>query len=344
MSVAYVQDAVVMMFNFEESRLKGEIKKQGAKRVLIQLPEGLKPDGLRLAVVVEEAGALAIVSSDPCHGACDLALHDAESLGVDLVVHYGHSGIIPQGQIPTIYIEARAKIKVNTAIRKALPLLNQWKTVGLVTTVQHIQTLNETKDLLHDRGKKVIIGKASGRAKYDGQVIGCDYSSARSISEEVDGFLFIGGGKLHALGTALATTKPVIVADPFDEKAYSINIEVQKILKQRWANIFEARKAKKFGVLIGLKSGQKRIKEAIEIKEKLQKNDKMVTLLALREVTPEALMQFPNIDAFINTTCPCVALYDTSFFLKPVLTLNETLVLLGAMSWNELFKNGLIIR
>lgn len=342
--MAFVQDAVVMMFNFEESRLKDEIKKQGAKRVLIQLPEGLKVDGPRLAVVVAEAGALAIVSSDPCYGACDLVFHDAESLGVDLVVHYGHSGMIPQGRIPTIYIEARAKINVNTAIIKAIPLLNHWKTVGLVTTVQHIQTLDKAKGLLHDQGKRAVIGRAGGRVKYDGQVIGCDYSSARAISGDVDGFLFIGGGKLHALGTALATAKPVVVADPFEKNAYSLNIEVQKLLKQRWANIFEARKAEKFGVLIGLKSGQKRVKEAIEIKEELEKNGKKVTLLALREVTPEALMQFPNIDAFTNTSCPCVALYDTSFFLKPVLTLNETLVLLGAMSWEELYKKGLITR
>ncbi len=32
-------------FDFEEERLKQEIAKLGAKRVLLQLPEGLKPEG-----------------------------------------------------------------------------------------------------------------------------------------------------------------------------------------------------------------------------------------------------------------------------------------------------------
>jgi len=89
-----------------------------------------------------------------------------------------------------------------------------------------------------------------------------------------------------------------------------------------------------------LKSGQKRIKEAVEIKEKLQKNGKKVTLLALKEITSNALMQFPSIEAFVNTACPRLSLDDTQSFLKPVLSLNEALVMLGEMDWEELCRKG----
>ena len=41
-------------FDFEEERIKQEITKLGAKRVLLQLPEGLKPEGPRLAKIVED--------------------------------------------------------------------------------------------------------------------------------------------------------------------------------------------------------------------------------------------------------------------------------------------------
>ena len=78
-------------FDFEEERIKEEITKLGAKRVLLQLPEGLKPEGPRLAKIIEKCGALPIISADPCYGACDVAVNEAESLGVDLVVHFGHS-------------------------------------------------------------------------------------------------------------------------------------------------------------------------------------------------------------------------------------------------------------
>ncbi len=80
-------------FDFEEERIKQEITKLGAKRVLLQLPEGLKPEAPRLAKIVEESGALAIISADPCYGACDIAVNEAERLGVDLIVHFGHSNL-----------------------------------------------------------------------------------------------------------------------------------------------------------------------------------------------------------------------------------------------------------
>ncbi len=326
-------------FDLEEKRLKKEISKGTAKIVLVQLPEGLKAEGPRLATLIEDAGALAIVSADPCYGACDLALPDAESLGADLIVHYGHSSQTKQERVPTIYMEARAKISVKAAVKKAIPLLEPWSNIGLVTTVQHVHKLDEAKILLLEAGKTVAIGDA-GLVKHPGQVIGCNFSNAQSVSEEVEAFLFIGGGRFHAIGVALTTAKPTIIADPYEKRAYSIHDEVPRILKQRWASISEAKGAENFGVLIGLKSGQKRVREAVKIKEKLQKSGRKGTLLALREITSNALMQFPNIDAFVNSACPRISLDDTPNFLKPILSLNEALVMLGEMDWEELCRKG----
>jgi len=328
-----------MSFDLEEEKLKKEISKRKAKTVLLQLPEGLKAEAPRLATIIEEAEALAIVSADPCYGACDLALPDAESLGADLIVHYGHSPQIKQEGMPTVYMEARAKISVKEAVKKAIPLLEPWNKIGLVTTVQHVHKLKEAKNLLLKIGKTIAIGDA-GLVKYAGQVIGCDFSNAKSVSKEAEAFLFVGGGRFHAIGVALATAKPTIVADPYEKRAYPIHDEVQRILKQRWASISEAKGAESFGVLIGLKSGQKRIKEALKIKEKLQKSGRKATLLALREITSNALMQFPNIEAFVNTACPRLSLDDTPSFLKPILSLNEALVMLGEMDWEELCRKG----
>ncbi len=68
--------------------------------------------------------------------------------------------------------------------------------------------------------------------------------------------------------------------------------------------------------------------------------EKKTTLFALREVTPEALMQFPTVEVFVNTACPRISLDDASKFLKPVLTLDEISVVLGEMSWETLCKEG----
>jgi 2-(3-amino-3-carboxypropyl)histidine synthase len=326
-------------FYLEEDTLKSEIERRKPQRVLIQLPEGLKAEGPRLARIVEKEGALAIISANPCYGACDLPVQEAESLGVDLLVHFGHSPMATQPRVPTIYIEAKAEVSTKEAVNKAIPHLKNWRNLGLATTVQHVDMLSEARELLIKAGKSVAIGDA-GRLKYAGQVIGCDYSNAQAIREDIEAFLFIGGGKFHAIGLGLATSKPVVVADPYEKKAYSIDNEVQRIIKQRWAIISEAEKAENFGVLIGLKSGQKRLDKALQIMEKLKNKGKHVFLLALTEITPNRLMQFPTIDAFVNTACPRVSLDDASKFIKPVLTIEETMVFLREKSWENLCQKG----
>jgi len=327
-------------FDFEEERIKQEIAKLGAKRVLLQLPEGLKPEGPRLAKIIEKMGVVPIISADPCYGACDLATAEAERLGIDLIIHFGHAKLVKHEQVPTVYVEARATVTVAEGVEKGLPLLSKYGKIGLATTVQHVQTLDEAREILVRAGKTVVVGDA-GRVIYPGQVMGCDYSNVRSVANGVEAFLFVGGGRFHALGIALSTSKPTIIADPYENRAYSIDEEAQKILKQRWACVEEARHAKAFGVLVGLKLGQKRLEDALKIKEIAEKNGKVAFLFAIKEILPEALMEFPSVDAYVNTACPRVSLDAPSKFLKPVLTVNEFMVVCGESSWENLLKKGL---
>ncbi len=209
-----------MAFDLEEKRLKEEIKKRKPKIVFLQLPEGLKQEAPRLAAIVEEAGALPIVSSDPCYGACDIAVSEAKLLGADLLVHYGHTPINMNVDVPTIYVEVRAKISIKEAVTKALTYLESWNKIGLVTTVQHVHQLDEAKNLLEAAGKTVFLGDA-GHVKYPGQVLGCNFSNAQSVSEKVEAYVFVGGGRFHAIGVALATAKPTIIADPYEQSSVS---------------------------------------------------------------------------------------------------------------------------
>jgi 2-(3-amino-3-carboxypropyl)histidine synthase len=326
-------------FDLEEKRVITEIRKHKAKRVLIQLPEGLKPYAPRIATIIGNAGAQAFVSADPCYGACDLSIHEAQTISADLIIHYGHTQMIGQTTTPAVYFETKAKVDVKAVVRRALPLLKSWDKIGLVTTVQHIHKLDITKDLLLREKKKVVVGDA-GRLKYAGQVIGCDYSNAKAVEDQVDAFLFVGGGKFHALGVSLATSKPAIVADPYEKRAYSVETEAQRIRKQRMVSVSAAKQAETLGVLIGLKPGQNRLQKAIEIKDRLESKGKKAILFMAREITPEALMQFPTVDAFVNTACPRIVLDDSPRFSKPMLTINEALVAIGEMDWETLCRNG----
>src|SRR5437016_13718469 len=80
------------MYDLEEDRLVAEITGRGARRVLIQLPDGLKSEGPRLASLVrEKTGAEVFVSASSAWGACALSLDAAARLQADLLLHYGHS-------------------------------------------------------------------------------------------------------------------------------------------------------------------------------------------------------------------------------------------------------------
>lgn len=335
------------LFDLEEDRLRSEIAKRGARVILVQLPEGLKSEAPHIASIIEGSGAVALISADPCYGACDLALHEAESLSADLIVHYGHAETSEftckpvHPSIPIIYIEARAKIPIREAVKDALKHLKPWRRIGLVTTVQHIHNLDEAEEILKGAGKEVYIGHAEG-LKYPGQVLGCNYGSAKSILSLVDAFLLLGGGRFHALGLFLATMKPTVTADPFEGRAYRVDEDAEKIIHRRWMDISEASKAEIWGIIVGLKTGQLRLEKALRVKSDIEQLGKRALLLAMREVTPEALLEFPEIEAYVNTACPRISLNDARIFPKPILTIKEAYVAIGKTSWNKLLESGLL--
>ena len=66
-------------------------------------------------------------------------------------------------------------------------------------------------------------------------------------------------------------------------------------------------------------------------------------MLILLEIVllPEVLMEFPTIDAYVNTACPRISFEAPLKFLRPVLSINEFKVLSGECSWKEMIKIGL---
>jgi len=77
-----------MNYDLELERVVAQIKKQKAKSVLIQLPDGLKPKATEIVDELEKAtNATILIYSGTCFGACDLPT----DIKVDLIVQFGHS-------------------------------------------------------------------------------------------------------------------------------------------------------------------------------------------------------------------------------------------------------------
>jgi 2-(3-amino-3-carboxypropyl)histidine synthase len=302
-----------------------EIRSRKSRRVVLQFPEGLIKYIVQIAGrITEETGVEVIASLDTCYGACDLATYPASRLGADLLIHYGHAQWYSPPPMPTIYVEAFVSLDFSAVLPEVKSLLGSARRVGLLSTVQHVHQLEKVREFLEKNGFNVVVGKASGRVRYDGQVLGCDYSTARSISHTVDKFVLLGGGRFHAIGLALAVRRESIIADPFSNEVFSTKELLRRHLKSRYACITEARKASAFGVIIGLKYGQFDLHRALDIRDKLLESGKKVTLFCLDNMIPEQLNAVSGIDAFVITACPRIAIDDAELFKKPVLTAEES--------------------
>jgi len=329
----------VRMYDLETERAAGEIRRLDAGRVLVQLPDGLRPGGLTLARELRElTGSEVILSGDSCYGACDLALTQADAVGADLIIHYGHSPMLQTPGTTVLYIEARVDFDAEALIAQAQPHVKDWATIGLTATVQHIHKLEEVAESLRKAGHDAIIGTAGGRVVHDGQVLGCDYTSAQNIKDSVDGYLYIGAGVFHPIGLSIATGRPVVKANPYTMTAEPLDDrEVTRTAMKRMAAIEAAKGATRFAVIVSLKPGQLQLEAALAIQRRLEKAGKEATVIVLDEVGPIQLGNFTEAEAFVETACPRIALDGIADIHKPILTPTEALVALGEMRWEELW-------
>ncbi len=80
-------------YNLELERAVKAIKKEKAKLVLLQFPDGLKNLATEVSKEIEEkTGAKTMIWMGSCFGACDLPVPERmEKLGVDLIIQWGHT-------------------------------------------------------------------------------------------------------------------------------------------------------------------------------------------------------------------------------------------------------------
>ncbi len=76
------------IYELEIDKIVGNIKKQRARKVLLQFPEGMKPYSTVIAEEIEKkANCECFIWLGDCFGGCDVPI----GVGVDLIVQFGHS-------------------------------------------------------------------------------------------------------------------------------------------------------------------------------------------------------------------------------------------------------------
>ncbi len=321
-------------FDFELNRVARVIAERNVKTALLQFPEGLKRQALKVkGQLVEKVPKCDIkISGEPCYGACDIP----KTSDTELIVNFGHLPIPNLANVKdVIFIQARSEADPLPAVKEALPRLGG--RVGIVTTAQHIHKIPEITELLESQCKVGVVGKGDDRIFSEGQLLGCNVSSAKSIEDKVDNFLFVGSGDFHPLAVAIATSKEVIIADSISSEVREISELKDKVLRQRFGAIATASHAKSFGIIVSTKPGQRREELAKDIEVKLKEANRDTLIVEMENITPAKLDAF-GLDVWVSTACPRIAIDDHARFTNPILTPAELEIMLGQMAWeNYLF-------
>lgn len=289
----------------DEKVMLKRLREKGAKTVLVQVPEGLKPRAAGISDSLMKNGIKSIISIEPCFGACDLRDKEARDLGCEAVLHIGHSDLGLKTAVPVIYDEYHVEFDPVISLRKNIRKLHGFKAIGLATTVQHVGSLGKARQFLEGEGHEVFIGRS--KRLREGQILGCDFTSAEAIASKVDCYLFIGTGRFHPLGLVGRTDKPVFFLDIENGELKDLSPERERIEIRKRLRIEKARGLNRYAVYISTKQGQMNTKRAFQIRESLSNIGKDAFIITADGLTPDKIVGM-GIEVLVNTACP--RLYD----------------------------------
>nr|NVI71053.1 putative diphthamide biosynthesis protein 1 [Cucujiformia] len=236
------------------------------------------------------------------YGACCVDDLTAKSLGVELLVHYGHSCLIPvdqMGGLKVLYIFVDIKIDPYHFMETVKLNFNVTTKIGLVSTVQFLTTLHAVSQELKKIGYEVILPQSKPLSA--GEILGC----TAPILPSTDVIIYLGDGRFHL--EAIMIANPKIQAyryDPYEKqftREYYDHEEMKAVRKQF---INEASKAEKFGLILGTLGRQGNLKVLEHLRQSLINKNKKVIVILLSEIFPKKLELFSQLDAFVQNACP----------------------------------------
>ncbi|MCI4434661.1 MAG: diphthamide biosynthesis enzyme Dph2 [Thermoplasmata archaeon] len=295
-----------------------ELKRKNAKKVLIELPEGVKSGIFEIEERLKDFDLA--FSGENVYGACD-TINDME--GFDAVLHFGHSRIPNLNYSDkVIFVEMRRRVHIDES-KFEIPGFTR---IGLLATIQYLDLLPKISDILKRQGKSGIISRGDERLTYPGQVLGCDFSAATMIKDKVDCFLVIADGEFHANGIAISTGKETFALDP--NTGIIKKIDTETFIRKRYAMVEKAMNAKNIGIIVSKKIGQKRFNLAKFLKEKIEGSGRKASIIMMDEITPQKLANFP-FDIYVNTACPRISLDDAEIYDFKIVTPQEIYLAIG---------------
>lgn len=350
-------------YNFEVFKSVWQIRKHAAKRVALQLPEGLQLFATLLAKIFERfCGCQIVILGDVTYGACCVDDYTARSLDCDFMIHYGHSCLVPvtKTTVKTLYVFVEIVIDVDhveALISKYLILkeisedeaeglgldtverIKGMKKIAVVSTVQFISTVHVVKQRLADLciEHNVTLLIPQSRPLSSGEVLGC---TAPQLAADVDGVLYVGDGRFHLEAVMIANPQlqgSYFRYDPYSKRFSLEGYNHQEMHSRRLAAIESAKTAKSFGLILGTLGRQGSPAVLQELRSSLDRHNLKHMTVLMSEIKPAKLAKFEGIDVWVQVACPRLSIDWSAAFDRPILTPYELNVALGQVAWQQVY-------
>ncbi|XP_078536269.1 2-(3-amino-3-carboxypropyl)histidine synthase subunit 1 isoform X2 [Lissotriton helveticus] len=279
--------------------------------------------------------AEAVVMGDVTYGACCVDDFTARALGADLMVHYGHSCLIPIDAtkgIQMLYVFVDIKIDTSHFVETVMFNFAQGATIALVSTIQFASALQAAAQVLRPQFKVVV---PQSKPLSPGEILGC---TSPRLELGVDALIYLGDGRFHLESIMIAN--PAINAYRYDPYSKVFSREYYDHEAMRGARkdaIAAATTAKTWGLILGTlgRQGSPQIMEHLE--SRIRSLGLSHIRLLLSEIFPQKLQLFPDVDAWVQVACPRLSIDWGTSFARPLLTPYEASVALKEVEWQQTY-------
>lgn len=149
-------------YEFEIPKTLWKIQQVTASHVALQMPEGLLMYGCILADILHRFSSTVqrtTILGDVTYGACCIDDLGAEALGADLLVHYGHSCLVPINKtvIPCLYVFVEIHIDTQHLVDCVCQTFEEGTQIELMGTIQVSRSLYSSKLIVFKELESVAI-------------------------------------------------------------------------------------------------------------------------------------------------------------------------------------------
>jgi 2-(3-amino-3-carboxypropyl)histidine synthase len=330
-------------YSFEVHKTVHRVRTANARLVALQMPEGLLIYASVLADILRAHchGAQTVVMGDVTYGACCVDDLSAAALGADLLVHYGHSCLVPVQRcaVPMLYVFVHIAFDTThllRCLRDEFPLSDKPR-LALLSTIQFVPDLHAVRDEVetHFGKENVVIPQAHPLSP--GELLGC---TSPDFTESANALVYVADGRFHLESAMIANpTLPAYRYDPYSKSFTSESYGHDIMLAQRRAAVEAASDAKQFGVILGTLGRQGSVVLLNRVQEALAAADRSAIVVLLSELSPAKVQRMEEcgvVQAWIQIACPRLSIdWGGGYGRQPLLTPYEMFVALGAIEWRR---------